>query len=348
MNAKDFYSLLKYVPKAELHIHEEAAISRGTIKKLYKKYKGTTMPVAELNKLFDYNDLPGFLDSFISIQNMFKKAEDLRYTFADLATYLKKNNITYCETFFSPTSHIKKGFSFKELSHLLTEGVEMIQQQTGATIRIIVDVSRSFGVENAQQNLNYVLEEKNPYIIGIGLGGDEEKGPAKDFESVFLQAEQAGLHRVTHAGETCPSFSITDSINILHAERIGHALTAGYDDNCIKELAEKKIPAELCPTSNTFIKKYITKIQQHPAKKLYDAGVHIMINTDDPTFFKVSLVDEYWRVYKGLKFSLDEIKQVIKNGFTAAFISDEQKLEYCHQVDSAWDEWFKLHPDCKD
>ena len=202
MNAKDFYSLIKYVPKAELHIHEEAAISRGTIKKLYKKYKGSVMPDTELNKLFDYNDLPGFLDSFIAIQNMFENAEDLKYTFSDLASYLKKNNITYCETFFSPTSHLKKGFSFKELSKLLTDGVEMIQKKTGITVRIIVDVSRSFGLENAQRNLDYVLEDKNPYIIGIGLGGDEEKGPAKDFESVFLRAEQAGLHRVTHAGET--------------------------------------------------------------------------------------------------------------------------------------------------
>ncbi|MBR1912255.1 MAG: adenosine deaminase [Treponema sp.] len=346
MNAKDFYSLLKSVPKAELHIHEEAAIGRGTIKKLYKKYKGTIMPDAELNNLFDYDDLPGFLNSFIAIQNMFKKAEDLRYTFQDLALYLKRNNITYCEAFFSPTSHLKKGFSFKELSTLITNGVEAIQKQTGCTVRIIVDVSRSFGVENAQRNLDYVLEEKNPYIIGIGLGGDEEKGPAKDFESVFLKAEQAGLHRVTHAGETCMSFSIKDSIEILHAERIGHSLTAAYDEECMKLMKEKHIPAELCPTSNTFIKKYITKIEEHPAKKLYDAGVHIMINTDDPTFFKVSLIDEYWRIYKGLNFTLDEIKQVIKNGFTAAFISDEQKTVYCRQVDSAWEEWFKAHPNC--
>ncbi|MCR5763637.1 MAG: adenosine deaminase [Treponema sp.] len=347
MNEKDFYSLLKSVPKAELHIHEEAAIGKGTIKKLYKKYNGMGMPDAELNKLFDYNDLAGFLDSFIAIQNMFKKPEDLKYTFSDLANYLKRNNITYCETFFSPTSHIKKGFSFKELSKIITDGVEMIQKKTGFTVRIIVDVSRSFGLENAQRNLDYILEEKNPYIIGIGLGGDEEKGPAKDFESVFLQAEKAGLHRVTHAGEICPSFSIKDSINILHAERIGHSLTAGYDEECIKEMKEKKIPAELCPTSNTFIKKYITKIEQHPAKKLYDAGVHIMINTDDPTFFKVSLIDEYWRIYKGLNFSLDDIKNIIKNSFTAAFISDEQKTEYCKQVDTAWDQWFLNHPDCK-
>lgn len=347
MNSKDFHSLLSYVPKAELHIHEEAAIGKGTIKKLYKKLNNAEMSDQVFSELFAYNDLPGFLSSFISIQNLFVKVEDLKYTFSDLANYLKKNNIVYCETFFSPTSHIKKGFTFKELSKIITDGVEMIKEKTGATVRVLVDVSRSFGLENAQRNLDYILEEKNPYIIGIGLGGDEEKGPAKDFASVFMNAEKAGLHRVVHAGETCLSYSIKDAVNILHAERIGHSLTAAYDEDCIKELIEKHIPAELCPTSNTFIKKYVEKIEQHPAKQFYDAGMHITVNSDDPTFFKVSLIDEYWNLYKGLKFSLEEIKQVIKNGFTASFITEEQKENYCNQVDQAWDQWFKDHPNCK-
>ena len=86
-------------------------------------------------------------------------------------------------------------------------------------------------------------------------------------------------------------------------------------------------------------------MKNHPVKKLYDAGVFVTLNTDDPTFFKVSLIDEYWNIYKDQNFSLDEIKEIIKNGYKAAFISKEEKDDYCKNVDSAWDAWFKKHPD---
>ena len=65
MKKMDFYSLMKAVPKAELHLHGEAVISNTTIKQLYKSKFGKVMPKEELDSLWEYDDLPGFLDSFI-------------------------------------------------------------------------------------------------------------------------------------------------------------------------------------------------------------------------------------------------------------------------------------------
>ena len=347
MKKKEFYNLLKSVPKAELHLHEEAVISKETINKLYKENLGADMNEEDMKGLFDYNDLAGFLDSFIAIQKFFTKIENLYYVTDDLEKYLQDNNISYCETFFSPTSHLKKGWDFKEMSKILSDGAEKIQSDTGRTVRYIVDVSRSFGVENAQRNLDLVIQAQNPYIIGIGLGGNEEAAPARDFQSVFENAIKAGLHVVAHAGETVESWSMKDSINLLHVERIGHGISAIYDEPFVKELAASRIPLEISPTSNTFIGKYVKDIKKHPIKRLFDAGVNVTLNTDDPTFFKVSLIDEYWNVYKNLKFTLDEIKQLIMNGFNAAFISDEEKKRLCGEVESRWAAWFQSHPQVK-
>ena len=338
---------MKSVPKAELHLHEEAVISKETINKLYKENLDADMSEEDMKSLFDYKDLAGFLDSFIAIQKFFTKIENLYYITDDLESYLLDNNISYCETFFSPTSHLKKGWDFKEMSKILSDGAEKILRDTGRTVRYIVDVSRSFGLENAQRNLDLVIQAQNPYIIGIGLGGNEEAAPAKDFQSVFENAIKAGLHVVAHAGETVDSWSMKDSIQLLHVERIGHGISAAYDEPFMKELAENQIPLEISPTSNTFIGKYVKSIKEHPIKKLYDAGVNVTLNTDDPTFFKVSLIDEYWNVYKNLKFSLDEIKQLIKNGFNAAFISDEEKKRRCDEVEDKWRAWFQSHPQVK-
>ncbi|MBQ9538828.1 MAG: adenosine deaminase [Treponema sp.] len=347
MKKKEFYNLLTSVPKAELHLHEEAVISKATINKLYKENVGGDMSKEEQDKLFAYNDLAGFLDSFIAIQKFFTKIENLYYVTDDLESYLLDNNISYCETFFSPTSHLKKGWSFDQMSKILADGAEKIMRDTGRTIRYIVDVSRSFGLENAQRNLDLVIAAQNPYIIGIGLGGNEEAAPAKDFQSVFENAIKAGLHVVTHAGETVDSWSIKDSINLLHAERIGHGISAAYDEAFTKELAESQLPLEISPTSNTFIGKYVKNINDHPIKKLFDSGVNVTLNTDDPTFFKVSLIDEYWNVYNNLDFNLNEIKQLILNGFKASFMSDEDKKRHCSEVEDKWSAWFQSHPQVK-
>src|SRR5574344_747190 len=109
MNKKDFYSLLKTVPKAEIHIHSEAVIMRATVKKLYKECNGTEMSPDELEKLFSYNDLSGFITSFLAIQALFTKTADFNLVFDDFNNYLEENNIVYCETFFSPSSFLKKG-----------------------------------------------------------------------------------------------------------------------------------------------------------------------------------------------------------------------------------------------
>ncbi|MCR5217311.1 adenosine deaminase [Treponema sp.] len=348
MKKSDFYSLLTALPKAELHIHEEAVLSRSTIKKVYKRSFNKDITSEEYDQLFAYTDLAGFLDSFIKIQKFFTNVEDMELLFKDFSDYLEKNNIVYCETFISPTSHLKKGWDFSKMISLISKSISKIKKEKGRTVKIIIDVSRSFGLENAMNNLDLVLKENSPDIIGIGLGGNEATGPAKDYEKVFVKAKEKGLHVVAHAGEICESWSMKDSINLLKAERIGHGITAINDSDFLKELAENKICLEVCPTSNVFTNTIVKSFDQHPVKKLYDAGVNVTINTDDPTFFKVSLIDEYWNVYKELGFTLKEIKDLVKNSFRNSFISDSAKKKYCSSVDKAWKEWFQDHPDAKE
>lgn len=345
MEKSKFYELLKFLPKAEIHVHEEAVLSRNTIKKVYKRSFNKEMSEDEYNSLFSYDGLTGFLDSFIKIQSYFTNIEDLTFLFDDFADYIEDNNIVYCEAFVSPTSHLKKGWNFSEMIKLINNSLIKIQKEKNRTVKILIDVSRSFGLENAMNNLNLVLKENCPNIIGIGLGGDEVKGPAKDYVEVFKKAKENNLHIVAHAGEVCDSSSMKDAINLLKVERIGHGITAVFDKDFMKELAETQIPLEICPTSNIFTKKYFSDIESHPFRKLFDENILVTVNTDDPTFFKVSLIDEYWNLHNKLGFNLSEIKQVIKNGFKASFLKEEEKENYYKKIDSAWEEWFKKNPD---
>lgn len=211
-----------------------------------------------------------------------------------------------------------------------------MKKKDNITVKVIVDVSRSFGVENALQNLRSVIDYDSKNIIGIGLGGYEANGPAKDFVKVFKIAKENGFRTVAHAGEDVGPESIWDSIKLLGAERIGHGISAIYDEELMNYLAEKKIPLEICPTSNVFTKKYVKKYEEHPIKKFYEKGILVTVNTDDPTFFNVELIEEYWNLYEKLNFSLEDIKNLIINGFKASFLSEKKKKKFIKKVNLIW------------
>ena len=336
MNKSEFKTFLAAVPKAELHLHLEAVISLAGVKKLYKNKYGKEMTKEEQIDLFSYNDLNGFIQAFLKIQAMYSYVDDFRTVFDELSKYLVKNGITYTEVFFAPTAFLKLGFKYEDMVRVFDEKIEEIKAKKGITVKLLMDVSRTFGCENAMKNYELLKSVPSKNIIGIGLGGAESKGPAKDFAPLYEQAIKDGYKAVVHAGEDVGPESIWDSLNYLHAMRIGHGLTACQDEKLMDELKKTKTPIEICITSNTFTKKIVQKAKDHPVKMYFDRGIPVSINTDDPVFFKTTLLDELWICHKELGFTMDEVKELIKNSFTTSFLSDKEKKEYCNKVDEAW------------
>ena len=335
----EFHFILKNIPKAEIHIHVEAVSTIQTVKKLYKKRFGTAMSAKAARALFTYDDLNGFIQAFLQVQDLFQSVDDFNFMFNDFAKYLVENNVRYCEAFFAPSAFLKKGFQYPDMLAVFTKKIAAIRKKHGIIIKLLLDVSRTFGCENAMNNYNLFKQYPCSDVIGIGLGGAEAKGPAKDFAPVFEQAHRDGFHAVAHAGEDVGPESVWDTINILHAERIGHGITSIQDEKLIEELVKTQLPLEVCITSNVFTKKVVQKIAEHPIRQFFDRGIFVTVNTDDPVFFKTTLIDEYWKLYDLCGFSMEEIKTLILAGFKALFISDEEKAKYAEQVEAAWKEF---------
>jgi len=336
MNKSEFYEFFKKIPKAELHIHIEAVMSRETIKKLYLKKNGKEFSDSEIKKLFSYSDLNGFIAAFLAVQDLFTSVSDFDLIFEDLKNYLIRNGVVHCEAFFAPSAFVKKGFDYGEMTKNFEKNLRKIKEETGITVWLLGDVSRTFGLENAENN--YKLFKAHPFegFIGIGLGGAESKGPSKEFGPVFKKALSDKYHAVAHAGEDVGPESIWDALKICNAERIGHGITSVQDSELVKFLAENKIPVEVAPTSNVFTKKYVKKMEEHPVRQMFDEGIAVTIATDDPIFFGVELIDEYWNLYSKLKFSKSDLKQIIFNSFDDSFLSDEQKKEFKEKVEKNW------------
>ena len=343
MKKENFYLFLQSVPKAELHIHIEAVITLDSICRLYEKRFGKKMTKAEQTALFTYEDLNGFIKAFLQVQDLFTEVSDFDYVFADFERYLKGNGITHCEAFFAPSAFVKKGFDYEQMIKNFTKNVNRIKKESGITIKLLVDVSRTFGLENAMANYELMKSHPSSCVIGIGLGGAEQKGPCKEFGPVFEKARADGFHAVAHAGEDVGPESVWDAINVLKAERIGHGITSIQDPKLVDYLAQKQIPLEICPTSNTFTKKIVSTIEDHPVRQFFDQGLLVTIGTDDPVFFKVTLLDELWSLHKKAGFGLDQIKVLLENSFKASFLSDAQKKKHLKELDAAWEENIKKY-----
>ena len=330
-------TLIAGLPKTEIHLHIEGLVSVDSIWALIRKHKldlGISSK-AQLKQRFQITSLTEFIDLFINIiQACLLSEEDLTYLIEDTRTYLTRNNIRYAEIFFAPTKLIKNGLDFDRIINILDTGANQLRSE-GLDVRYIVDVSRGFGLENAMRNLDLTLAHPTENIIGLGLGGAERNGPAREYEAVFKKAAAAGLKVVAHAGEDVGPESIWDTIEVLGAQRIGHGISAIQDKKLMDLLKQRHIPLEICPTSNLFTRKYAQSLQDHPIRTFFDHGMYVTINTDDPTLFGVELNEEYTRLLEAGIFSLAELLQILKNGVFATFLSDQRKAEIWAEIESS-------------
>ncbi|EPG73010.1 adenosine deaminase [Leptospira fainei serovar Hurstbridge str. BUT 6] len=322
---QDVINFIRELPKTEIHLHLEACVNKETMKKLMVK-NGISLSEEEFEAKFNFKDLNGFIQVFFFIQSLVKEPSDLYYFVGSLAEYMRTNNILYTEVFFAPSKFIQNGLDFDEMVSQLVEGIREEKAKDGIEIRILVDVSRSFGPENAMNNLNRVLKLKQKEIIGIGLGGAELMGPARDYAEVFKKAREAGLRVVAHSGEDDGPWAIWEAVEQCKAERIGHGTSAIQDPELVNYLRENKIPIEICVTSNVFTGKYVRKEQNHPVRYYYDQGLPLCINTDDPEIFNVNLTYEYFKLWRFLDFSLEEIIDLVRQGVYATFHPQKETL----------------------
>lgn len=324
---KQTREFLYKLPKTEIHMHVEAVIRREDILKIGKRDKNEELNTkAKVDATFEYDNLPDFIQSFIKVQNSIATVDDLNYMLDGLFVYIQEHNLIYTEIFFAISAFIKKGFDYKEMIQLFEKRIEQFERDKNSKVRIIIDVGRTFGAESAAQNLEHILSYKSKYIVGIGLGGNEKAGPAKEFKQVFKKARSHGYHCVAHAGEDVGPESVWDAVRVLGAERIGHGIAAIEDPKLMDYLRDKKIPLEICLTSNVFTGKYTRSVSEHPVQQFFPHGMICTINSDDPVFFKTSVTEEMIYFHEKLNFSLRDIITMTRQGIEATFSENKEDL----------------------
>jgi len=325
-------AFIRQLPKAELHLHLEGAVEPATLVELRRNH-GENATLADTEPLYRYTDFPSFLMAFKEVSAHLRLPEDYELITYRLMQQLKEENVLHAEVYVAVGVCLYRRQDFDAIFEGLERGRARGARDFGVSLLWIFDATRHFGVEEAQKVFELALRYKNGHVVGVGIGGDEVKAPPELFRGVFRYAEANGLRLTAHAGETAPAESIWGALN-LHAERIGHGLTAAQDPDLIEELAYRQIPVEICLTSNlrTGCCKSIT---DHPVKSYFDQGLMVTLNTDDPALFGTTLAREYQLAQETLGFTDEHLRELARNSFEASFLPAEKKLELLSLFDAA-------------
>jgi adenosine deaminase/aminodeoxyfutalosine deaminase len=197
------------------------------------------------------------------------------------------------------------------------DAVRRATRESNVVVYWILDAVRHFGPEHAMEVAQLAAERVHDGVVAFGIGGDEARGPAEWFGEVFAFARQRRLRLTAHAGETCGPESVWKALEI-GAERIGHGISSIEDPVLVRELRDRAIPLEICISSNVATGA-VASLEAHPIRRLFDAGVRLTLNSDDPAMFHTTLTREYELARDHFGFSDQEIRKLAANSFHHAF-----------------------------
>ena len=320
------------LPKAELHLHLEGSIEPATLAEISQRYHDPLTP-EEAEELYRYQDFTGFILAFKAAAQRLRSPEDYETITYNLMRRLRNENVLHAEVYVSVGVCLWRQQDFDAIFEGLERGRERGQRDFGVSLLWIFDAVRQFGAEAAREVVEKAVQFRDRNVAGIGIGGDERQAAPELFRDSYRYAADHGLRLTAHAGETTGPESIWGALN-LKAERIGHGLNAWQDRELMAELVERQIPVEICLTSNLET-NCCPRLEEHPLRKYFDAGVMVTLSTDDPAMFHTSLNREYTLAQKVFGFSDEQLREIARNGFEASFLPAEKKIELLNRFDAA-------------
>ena len=334
----DIAAFIRRLPKAELHLHLEGAITPSTLVELSRRHHATPLTLAQAEALYQFTDFTGFINAFKAVTGLLIDPEDYELIGWRMMQRLAKQGVVHAEVYISVgVIYMWRNHDphcFEPIFAGLERARERAASELGLSLYWIFDAVRHFTVEEAARVFRKAAElrPRHPSIIGIGLGGDERRCGSEPFRELYAEATAAGLRLTNHAGETTGPEAIREALSI-GSERVGHAVSALSDPELLAELKARCIPLELNATSNVRT-GVCTSFAAHPLRRYFDAGLLVTLNSDDPAFFGSDLENEYLLSHTEQGFSRDELRRLASNSMRASFLPESEKARWLARIDS--------------
>jgi adenosine deaminase len=322
-------TIVDSLPKAELHLHLEGSIRPDTAVELAARH-GVKLNREEVVARYNYSDFLGFLEAFKWVTSYLREPDDYALITRHLAEELLRQNVVYAEVTISAGVMLRRTQNVEASLIAINETAKSVPF---ARLRMawILDATRQFGPDAAVEVARCASQLQRLAVVAFGMGGDELSGPTVNYRPAFDLARNEGLHLVCHAGEVGGPELVRESIDLLNAERIGHGIAVMRDPGLAEFLAARRVPLEICPTSNLCTGalakqtgKADASLQDHPLANFIKQGLTVTVSTDDPAMFHTDLLSEY-SLAASLNLSSQQLVQLAEQSISASFLPPEDK-----------------------
>ena len=343
-------SYLARVPKTDLHCHLIGTVRASTFAELARREKLVLPDTAEA--IFrDINSLPPdpalYADTRIPVPmgrssdepatsyslfkasewvvSVLRSAEDLtRITYEAFENAHRTSATRHLELFFDYLPpHLEK-LGYRGAVEAYADGIRMAERDFGMTGRMIAGIDRSKSGEHALHLVQQIVDNPHEYVVGIGLDNLETAGPPERFIDAYALAGAAGLKRTAHSSEHAPIAANTITcLDQLGCDRIDHGYFVLEDDAVVERVRADQTPFIVAFTTS---RRSWRPWRQASIKAMLDAGLNVILSSDDPGMFPTTLAQEYEIASTALQLDKTSLRSMSLAGVEASWLDEPAKM----------------------
>ncbi|GGC65827.1 adenosine deaminase [Hoyosella rhizosphaerae] len=339
---------IRLAPKVLLHDHLDGGLRPETVIELADAVNYTELPTTdpvELKEWFrdaaDSGSLELYLQTFGHTVAVMQTAESLRRVARECVEDLASDGVVYAEVRFAPEQHLDRGLTLDEvMEHTLAgfeEGMRVVREQHGRSIVVQCLVTAMRHAARSREIAELMVRFRDRGACGFDIAGAEVGFPPSRHLDAFEYLQRENAHFTIHAGEAFGLPSIHEAVAYCGCDRLGHGVRIMDDikmsaDGTAKlgllanYVRDKRIPLELCPSSNVQTGA-ADSIAEHPFDKLARLKFRVTVNTDNRLMSHTTMSEEMFKLVETFGYGWSDLERFTINAMKSAFYRFDQRLE---------------------
>ena len=323
----DITPFLLQLPKVSLHLHLEGAIRPATFVDLAARHRIPLPDYSDPAELYTIKDVATFFQTFAKIRQSVQERDDYRRVTYEVLQDEAAYGVRYCEFFASTAAHLEDGVPFETQMDGMVDGIRDAETDFGIQARIIPCLHRRCTSEQAVEMVERMAARRSDYVIGLGMGGDEEKSTPEMFAKAYQLAGQAGFRRTAHVCErVSPTSEIETCLDVLGCDRLDHGYRIVFDERLAGRCAAQGVLFTTIPLAQHHLMRWYPQLGKEPLiNRMVQMGLRVMLDTDDPAIGGVTAVQPYEMAVREMGYQPGDLKTFILNGIDGSWLDESTK-----------------------
>jgi adenosine deaminase len=338
-------------PKVLLHDHLDGGLRPQTVLELAAEV-GHELPAPtaeDLGQWFresaDSGSLERYLDTFVHTVGVLQTPEALSRVAAECAVDLAQDRVVYAEIRYAPELHLQAGLTLQAVVEAVRDGFAEGEKRAAVggrpiVVRQILTAMRHGA--RSREIAELVVQYRDQGVVGFDIAGAEAGYPPTRHLDAFEYLQRENAHFTIHAGEGFGLPSIWQAIQWCGADRLGHGVRIVDDIDVAADgtvrlgrlaayVRDKRIPLELCPTSNVQTGA-APSLDAHPFGLLTRLRFRVTVNTDNRLMSGTSMGQEFAALAEAFDYDLNDFAWFTVNAMKSAFLPFDQRLALINDV----------------